>query len=345
MFNISVHEQSENSASHLQLLQGGGALEPGFEPKNNNGQDSHVKRCEQTNVFDRLSRVGVRAFSSAYASARRSRLQRQPEVCETSSSEPQRLLVDAPDRASITPAMRKRYLKELLLSNSSGGFASVVSSNGSCASPGDFYEEDEVLVLSPMEHEWMLDVVDGNYETIIKYLSEDSSLLTRKDFVSGFTVLHWLAKNGRDEILLKLLRHAEKEGIFVDVNLKGSGGLTPLHVAAIHSQFMVIKILVGAFGAKIDAMDYSGRRAWQYLKGNAPKEMRELLGTWDDEHFSVGHLNTNNNRTCSSTVSKSESIVDERDQPVYCDRTWRNGSWRGSLKNLWSPFLTLLNKS
>ncbi|KAJ8014785.1 hypothetical protein DPEC_G00019350 [Dallia pectoralis] len=339
MFNIS--DQTETTASHVK---GGGALEPGSGPMSDHkGQDSlHVKPREQTNVLDRLSRVGVRAFTAAYASTRRSRLQKQPEVSDPSSSEPHRLSVDPPDRGSITPAMRKRYLKELLLNNSSGGFAGVVSSNESSSRD---VNEDEVLVLSPMEHAWMMCVVDGNYETIMEYLSEDYSLLTRKDFVSGFTVLHWLAKHGRDEVLLNLLKHAERENIPVDVNLKGSGGLTPLHVASIHSQFMVIKILVGAFGANIDIMDYSGRRAWQYLKGNAPEEMRELLGTWDDEHSSVGNLNMNNNRTCSPTVSKSELEVDEKDEPVHLERTWRNGSWRGSLKYLWSPFVSLMNKS
>nr|ACO08775.1 Ankyrin repeat domain-containing protein 43 [Oncorhynchus mykiss] len=337
MYNgTSIREPTDNSVTHFQPLQDGGALESGSE-QTNNGQDSDVKQSGQANVLDRLSRAGVRAFPASvttYASARRSRLQRQPVVCDTNNS--------SSERGSLTPAMRKIYLKDLFL-NSSGGFASVRSSTGSGASSREIGEEVvEGWALCPMEHAWMLSVVDGNYETIVDFLSEDSSLLTRKDFVSGFTVLHWLAKSGQDETLIQLLRHAENEGIPVNVNLKGGGGLTPLHVAAMHSRYVVIKILVGAFGANIDAMDYNGRKAWQYLKGNAPEEMKELLGTWDDEHRSVGQQNTNNSATL---VPKSELSDEERDDPVYFDRTRRNGSWRGSFKKLLAPFLSFVNKN
>ena len=130
----------------------------------------------------------------------------------------------------------------------------------------------------------MLAAVDGNYEDIFEFIADDPYLLTRRDFISGFSVLHWLAKSGHGETLAKLLRHAENAGSPADVNLRGSGGLTPLHVASMHGRFMVVKLLVGAFGAKVDVMDYNGRRAWQYLGGNAPLEMKELLGAWDEEH-------------------------------------------------------------
>ncbi|CAB1325593.1 unnamed protein product, partial [Coregonus sp. 'balchen'] len=150
-------------------------------------------------------------------------------------------------REARSPAMRKRYLKDLLLNNSSSGFVFC-------------------------------------FQKVPVRLQE--KLMRRRMFglcthATRMNVLHWLANSGQDETLMQLLRHAQNEGIQVNVNLKGRGGLTPLPVAAM---YMVIKILVGAFSANIDAMDYSGRRAWQYLKGNAPEEMKELLGTWDDAH-------------------------------------------------------------
>lgn len=148
----------------------------------------------------------------------------------------------------------------------------------------------------------MLSVVDGNYETIVEFLTEDRSLLSRKDFISGFTALHWLAKNGKDETLIKLLRHAEREGLSVNVNLRGSGGLTPLHLAAMHGQYMVMKILVGAFSADVDIMDYNGKRAWQYLKDNTPNEIKELLGACNDEYF--WFLNVNNSASQAQAVEE-----------------------------------------
>uniref|UniRef100_A0A8C6SKY7 Uncharacterized protein n=1 Tax=Neogobius melanostomus TaxID=47308 RepID=A0A8C6SKY7_9GOBI len=82
-----------------------------------------------------------------------------------------------------------------------------------------------------------------------------------RDFISGYTVLHWLAKNGQDETLFKLLSYAQTLDLHVNVNVRGSGGLTPLHLASMHGQYMVIKLLVGAFGANVDTMDYNGKRA------------------------------------------------------------------------------------
>lgn len=330
-----------NSSTHSERELCGGAEQPqydrsqsGCEPENNN-EDTHSTAFAQANLVERFSRYGVRALLVP-ASIRRSRLQRQEEVEPGSAS--RRLSVDTTERGSLTPAMRKRYLKEILLNNpSNSGLNNVLSSESSSVTR---YGEEDVpdgtsWALYPVEHAWMLSAVDGNYETIVDYLSEDPYLLTRKDFVSGYTVLHWLAKGGQDETIINLLKYAEKMDIPVSVNLKGSGGLTPLHVAAIHSQYMVIKILVGAFGANIDAMDYNGKRAWQYLKENAPIEMKELLGTWEDDHIDVGSQNTNNNATLSITPESDE----EKDDVDSFDRNRRAGSWRfESFKKFKWPF-------
>ncbi|XP_059372669.1 ankyrin repeat domain-containing protein SOWAHD-like [Carassius carassius] len=256
---------------------------------------NRLTREPRSNLEGRLSRHGTRPVSPAVsASLRRSRFQKQLE--ESGSSACRRLSVDASEKGSLTPAMRKKYLKELFLNNKSG-LSYILSSKDEPselegAPYGDTLNSSALCALDPMEHAWMLSVVDGNYDIMLEFLSEDPSLLSRKDFISGFTALHWLAKNGKDETLIQLLSHAEKEGLSVNVNLRGSGGLTPLHVAAMHNQYTVVKALVGAFSADIDVMDYSGKRAWQYLKDNAPREMKDLLGAWDDEH-SVGYLNVN----------------------------------------------------
>ncbi|XP_023253931.1 ankyrin repeat domain-containing protein SOWAHD [Seriola lalandi dorsalis] len=314
--------------------------------------DAHGSRTlTQRSVVERLSRNGMQVMPSAFE--RRSRLQRQQEVADGST--PGGLQREASERGSLTPAMRKKYLKELLLSNPShSGFSSVLSSQSQSVSS----EQDARWALYPMEHAWMLSAVEGNYETILEFISEDPHLLTRKDFISGYSVLHWLAKRGQDETLLKLLRYSEGAGIPVNVNLRGSGGLTPLHVASMQGQYMIIKLLVGAFGANVDAMDYNGKRAWQYLRADAPPEMKELLGAWDDEH-SCGcaqnvNRNVNNNNSSSSSSSSSGAMnltahdeVDagQTDQVNFFDRTKR-GSWRfGSLRKLLPSFSFLGNKS
>ncbi|XP_029296806.1 ankyrin repeat domain-containing protein SOWAHD [Cottoperca gobio] len=307
--------------------------------------DAHLsRRSRQGSVVERLSRYGMQVMPSAFQ--RRSRLQRQLE--DTDSSVPGALQREAPERSSLTPAMRKKYLKDLLLSNSShSGFSSVLSQTYSVCS-----EQDAAgWALYPMEHAWMLSAVEGNYETILEFISVDPYLLTRKDFVSGYSVLHWLAKRGQDETLLKLLRFAQGEGIPVNVNVRGSGGLTPLHVACMHRQYMVIKLLVGAFSANVDAMDYNGKRAWQYLTGDAPLEMKELLGTWDDEHSCGGcaqnvHRNVNNSAGATNLTALDEVDHGESDGLNSFDRTKRSGSWGfGSLRKLLPSFSFLGNKS
>ncbi|XP_056149633.1 ankyrin repeat domain-containing protein SOWAHD [Lampris incognitus] len=294
-------------------------------------------------AVERLSRYSMPVLPGSGAPSRRSRLQRQQEVFDTGSLH--RPSAEAPERGSLTPAMRKKYLKKLLLNNpSNSGFSSVLSSETSSASSRDELDAQTTdWALYPVEHAWMLCAVDGNYETILEFISEDPHLLTRKDFVSGFSVLHWLAKKGQGETLIKLLKYAETKGIAMNVDLRGSGGLTPLHVATMHGQNMVIKVLVGAFGANTDAMDYNGKRAWQYLKGDAPPEMKELLGAWDEN--SGGCQQNVNNNSATHLPACEEEGEGGRNEVDCQDGTARSGSWRlGSFKKLFQPF-AFFNKS
>ena len=284
-------------------------------------------------LVERLSRYGKDILPNSFS--RRSGLQRQPEVGESNPGALHGYSADAPERGSLTPAMRKKYLKELFNNTSNAGFGGVLFTDTRNTSSRDEQDaERSDWALFPMEHAWMLSAVDGNYEAIFEFIADEPYLLTRKDFISGFSVLHWLAKSGHGETLAKLLKHAENVGCPADVNLRGSGGLTPLHVASMHSQFMVVKLLVGAFGAKVDVMDYNGRRAWQYLKGNAPLEMKELLGAWDEEHNTDCAQNTNNSASCTPTPSVDPEL-DEVDSP---DRNVAGSRLVTSLRDAFKAF-------
>uniref|UniRef100_A0A1A7WVF7 Sosondowah ankyrin repeat domain family member D n=3 Tax=Iconisemion striatum TaxID=60296 RepID=A0A1A7WVF7_9TELE len=297
----------------------------GSEPAVGMNTDAHdISAFRKTSVVERVARYGMPVMPGAFQ--RRSRLQRQQEDGSIL------------ERSSLTATTRKKYLKEFLLSNSSpSGLSSVLSSHTLDEGP----QQDADWALYPMEHAWMLSAVEGNYETILEFISEDPLLLTRRDFISGYSVLHWLAKRGQDETLLKLLRYAESAELPVNVSLRGSGGLTPLHVASMHRQYMVIKLLVGAFGANVDAMDYSGRRAWQYLGHDAPLEMKELLGTWDDEHScgAAQNPNKNVNNNCAGVVNLSAcDEVDSGETEVnqFEQKTRKSSKRFGSIKKLMS---------
>ncbi|XP_062997850.1 ankyrin repeat domain-containing protein SOWAHD [Elgaria multicarinata webbii] len=199
---------------------------------------------------------------------------------------------------------RRKGLKEILRQSSQVRPTWLVASQReSIAAPlpdldslMDVNSEDLSLALDPLEHEWMLTVAQGDAENILRLLAKDPSLLSRTDFVTGFTVLHWLAKHGRHEDLIQVITFAENIGYPVDVDvLTASGRMTPLHLAALQGHQMVIKVLVGAYGANTSLRDHNGRKAWQYLRADAPRELKELSGASEEDMALIGASNTNNN--------------------------------------------------
>ncbi|XP_039218326.1 ankyrin repeat domain-containing protein SOWAHD [Crotalus tigris] len=212
----------------------------------------------------------------------------------------------SPSRLSMSwSSTRRKGLKELLLQTSQASPTWLTPSPkdsipiDSQQVEDNFSEvasEELCLALDPLEHEWMLTVAQGDPESILDLLAKEPSLLSRRDFVTGFTVLHWLAKHGRHEALIQVMTFAERNGYPINVNVPtASGRLTPLHLAALQGHVMTLKILVGAFGANTSLRDHNGRKAWQYLHASAPRELKELLGATEEDLAVPGAGNTNNN--------------------------------------------------
>ncbi|MEQ2225182.1 hypothetical protein ILYODFUR_014945 [Ilyodon furcidens] len=55
--------------------------------------------------------------------------------------------------------------------------------------------------LEAKEHAWMVKGAAGAWPDIYSLFREDTSLLNRQDFITGFTVLHWIAKHGDSRVL------------------------------------------------------------------------------------------------------------------------------------------------
>ncbi|XP_048576667.1 ankyrin repeat domain-containing protein SOWAHC isoform X3 [Nematostella vectensis] len=72
-----------------------------------------------------------------------------------------------------------------------------------------------------------------------------------------------------------------------DVNSKTHGGYTPLHLAAMHGNDRVIKVLVDDFKADINARDFSGRKPRQVAKDTltieAQRRLEHVLTLSDDD--------------------------------------------------------------
>ncbi|XP_058146936.1 ankyrin repeat domain-containing protein SOWAHD [Dasypus novemcinctus] len=165
------------------------------------------------------------------------------------------------------------------------------------------------LCLEPREHAWMLAAAEGRFEALQELLEAEPGLLLRGDPITGYTVLHWLAKHGRHEELILVHNFAHRHGLRLDVSAPGSGGLTPLHLAALQGHDMVIKVLVGALGADPTRRDYSGHRACHYLRPEAPQRLRELSGAedWEAEGSERGNANNNSSSAAPRMLRRTLS--------------------------------------
>lgn len=158
------------------------------------------------------------------------------------------------------------------------------------------------LCLEPREHAWILAAAEGRFDVLRELLEAEPGLLLRGDPITGYSLLHWLAKHGRHEELILVHDFAQRRGLRLDVSAPGSGGLTPLHLAALQGHYLVIKVLVGALGADPTRRDHSGHRACYYLRPDAPWSLRELSGAEDWEMESGRERDNANNNSSGAAA-------------------------------------------
>ncbi|KAM9851305.1 ankyrin repeat domain-containing protein SOWAHC [Aulostomus maculatus] len=186
-----------------------------------------------------------------------------------------------------TPKGSRRNFIELMMSSSPQVRRSLINRGprirDSVRSDGDSTsllssatdEDCASVTLDPLEHEWMLCASDGLWESLQPLLAVEPSLVTKKDFVTGLTCLHWAAKQGKAELLSQLLAFAKENAVPVNVNVRSSAGYTPLHLAAMHGHTQVVRVLLSDWEADPEARDYSGRRAIQYLPAPVAADLQE----------------------------------------------------------------------
>ncbi|XP_060687919.1 uncharacterized protein LOC132820005 [Hemiscyllium ocellatum] len=166
-----------------------------------------------------------------------------------------------------------------------------------------------------IEHEWMVKTAVGKFEQAYSLFCKDPNFAMKRDFISGYTVLHWIAKHGNHRALSHFISAATKKKIKLNVNIKSTCGYTPLHIAVIHEQLKIIQYLVKKYQANINLRDHSGKKPWQYLSSESPKNMYQMLGAPDhklsihsayNSTFSAKHINTPKS---SPSVSRKSSFT------------------------------------
>ncbi|CAK6978010.1 uncharacterized protein LOC128380656 [Scomber scombrus] len=149
------------------------------------------------------------------------------------------------------------------------------------ATSGALQEGPNKQSLVPLEHKehmWVVKGAAGAWPDIYTLFREDSSLLNKRDFISGFTMLHWIAKHGDHRVLNTLWYGVEKAGLTLDINARSSCGHTPLHIAAIHGHKNIMRLLVKKFSADLKLRDTAGKKPWQYLSHTMSPDIFQLLG-------------------------------------------------------------------
>uniref|UniRef100_W5MXC8 Sosondowah ankyrin repeat domain family member Aa n=1 Tax=Lepisosteus oculatus TaxID=7918 RepID=W5MXC8_LEPOC len=172
-----------------------------------------------------------------------------------------------------SPRTKRRQLEETAAPNSP--YLKRVSK---IIKPGEDQVSSDGIPLDPAEHEWLVKTAAGQWTQAYGLLLRDTSLAGKRDFMSGFTALHWAAKSGNSCMVGKIIEVSKRGGTEVDVNAKTYGGYTPLHIAAIHGHEQLLATLVQDYGANSHIRDNSGKKPYQYLQKKVSAEVKELLG-------------------------------------------------------------------
>ncbi|KAG1962923.1 ankyrin repeat domain-containing protein SOWAHD [Pimephales promelas] len=143
---------------------------------------------------------------------------------------------------------------------------------------GNEAKDSDGIPLGSVKHQWLVKSATGGWRQIHSLLLQDPQLAEKRNFMSGFTILHWAAKSGNGEMVCKVIDLSRQSGAGIDVNAKSYDGYTPLHIAAIHSRERVCSLLVCEYGASTSIRDNSGKKPYHYLSQDVSTEIRKMLG-------------------------------------------------------------------
>ncbi|XP_034565073.1 ankyrin repeat domain-containing protein SOWAHB-like [Notolabrus celidotus] len=206
-----------------------------------------------------------------------------------SSSLSLRCGVSSSSLSSCSTPPRSHSMANLTEATEGGGGKKSIPSSSTAAHPEGSGRQSQVP-LESREHDWLVKGAAGAWPDIYSLFRDDSTLLNRQDFISGFTVLHWIAKHGDHRVLNTLWYGVQKAGLAFDINARSTCGHTPLHIAAIHGHKSIMRLLVSKFNADVKLRDTAGKKPWQYLSSSSPPDVFQLLGAPARVALGVGNV-------------------------------------------------------
>uniref|UniRef100_A0A8C5QHR4 Sosondowah ankyrin repeat domain family member A n=1 Tax=Leptobrachium leishanense TaxID=445787 RepID=A0A8C5QHR4_9ANUR len=171
-------------------------------------------------------------------------------------------------------------------------------------------KNSDSVPLEASEHDWLLNSTNGRWNHILLgLLMNDHELADKRNFISGFTALHWASKSGNTEMIKILFDMTKKSGASLNVNVKSFGGYTPLHIAAIHDRKEVIIVLVRDYNAKVHIRDHSGKKPYQYLKPGSSLKIKFLLN--DPQATSTEHVfpSKRNSKVANTLIGTTSALL------------------------------------
>ncbi|XP_063045811.1 LOW QUALITY PROTEIN: ankyrin repeat domain-containing protein SOWAHB [Engraulis encrasicolus] len=195
-----------------------------------------------------------------------------------SDSSPRHQKPDNESDKDDSPETKRRQLETKVVHPAPQQHAAQLKSFNKTSKASHETKCSEGVPLELAEHEWLVKSAAGHWDQVYGLLLQDAQLADKRDFVSGFSALHWAAKAGHKDMVRKILDLSADRGVEVDVNARTHAGYTPLHIAAIHGRSSVMTLLVRDYCADTSVRDHSGKKPFHYLEQRTSLELRQLLG-------------------------------------------------------------------
>ena len=151
-----------------------------------------------------------------------------------------------------------------------------------------------------IQKSWIMNAAKADYQVLARMLKDYPYLAKHKDFVTGYTALHWACKLGSCD-LVKLLAGTYN----VNTNVRTNGGYTPLHLAAQFNRRSVFELLKNTYSADVDIRDYSGKKPQQYFAHMARSVSADSDKKREARFLRIGSLSAKVKRTADKTMGRN----------------------------------------